>query len=142
MLVMTCMIPVSALLCEKYGKKRIMSLAGWGILLLSYPCYFLFTQEGSLLPLAGQVLFALLTGLFIGPVPIVLVDLFPVAVRYTGMSLAYNFSAAFFGGTTPIVATWLIQNTGDKTSPALYVMVCAAITLFTMRFFNAQMKKK
>lgn len=142
MLVMTCMIPVSALLSEKYGKKRIMSIACWGILLLSYPCYFLFTQEGTLLPLAGQVLFALLTGLFIGPVPIVLVDLFPVAVRYTGMSLAYNVSAAFFGGTTPIVATWLIQHTGDKTSPALYVMVCAAITLFTMRFFNAQMKKK
>jgi MHS family proline/betaine transporter-like MFS transporter len=90
----------------------------------------------------GWVLFAVVLGVFLGPVPIVLVELFPIEVRYTGMSLAYNFTAAFFGGTTPMVATWLIQQTGDTTSPAFYVVACAVVTLFTMRYFNADMKKK
>lgn len=141
-LVMTFTIPASALLSERTGRKRLMVWSGWSILLLAYPCFVLLTMGGTLIPLIGWVLFAFVLGMFLGPVPIVLVELFPIEVRYTGMSLAYNFTAAFFGGTTPMVATWLIAHTGDNTAPSFYVIACAVVTLFTMRYFSADMKKK
>lgn len=141
MLVMTFMIPASAYISDKVGRKRLMLASAWGVMLVAYPCFLLLTQGGTLLPLIGWVGFAAVLGVFLGPVPAVLVDLFPIEVRYTGMSLAYNFTAAFFGGTTPMVATWLIKNTGDKTAPAFYVMACVLVTLFTMRWFNAEMRK-
>ncbi len=142
MLAMTICIPLSALLSNKYGRKKILVWSGFAVLVMTYPCFMLLTQPGFAMPLLGQILFAIPVGFFLGPVPIVLVELFPTAVRYTGMSLAYNFAAALFGGTTPIVAVWLIKTTGDLTAPGLYVMACAVISLITLAFFKETYKKR
>lgn len=37
-----------------------------------------------------------------------------------------------FGGLTPLVATWLIQRTGDEMVPALMLMAVAAVTLLVL----------
>lgn len=54
--------------------------------------------------------------------------------RCTTISLAYNFTLAVFGGTAPIVATWLIGESGNRLEPAFYLMVTAAITAVTVFF--------
>ena len=35
---------------------------------------------------------------------------------------------AVFGGTAPLVATWLIHRTGDLAAPAWYLIVIAGIS--------------
>jgi MHS family proline/betaine transporter-like MFS transporter len=39
---------------------------------------------------------------------------------------------AVFGGTTPIVATYLVSRTGDDYAPAYYVMATTAISLLVI----------
>jgi len=64
---------------------------------------------------------------------VAMVDLFPPRLRYSGMAIGYNLTLAIFGGTAPLVATWLITKTGDLTAPAWYlVAISAATLLFTL----------
>jgi predicted MFS family arabinose efflux permease len=56
--------------------------------------------------------------------PLVMVRVFPPAVRFTGVSFSYNISYAVFGGVTPIVVSWLAHL--NKLGPAHYV---AAVTV-------------
>ncbi len=54
---------------------------------------------------------------------------FPRRVRATGISIAYALRVTIFGGTSQLVATWLVQSTGSKLAPAGYVAVCVLVSL-------------
>ncbi len=140
-IILIILIPISAYISDRIGRKPVLITAAMGIIIFSYPCFWLLTQPGELMPAIGQLVFAVLTGIFLGPVPTVLVELFPTRIRYTGMAMSYNFSAAAFGGTMPMVSTWLIQQTGSYTIVGIYIMVCAVISLITLCFYKDRYNK-
>ena len=65
-------------------------------------------------------------GLTNGSFAVLLTDLFPTRVRFTGVALVFNVSFTIFSGTAPLVATTLIRDTGRASSPA-YMMIFSAI---------------
>src|SRR5207249_5727103 len=81
------------------------------------------------LMLAAQTLLTVLVACYMGPFFATVVELFPIAQRYTGLSLGYNLSSALFGGTAPLIATLLIEWTGNNLAPSLYLSLCAVISL-------------
>ena len=64
-----------------------------------------------------------------GAMVVALTEIVPASVRTAGFSLAYSLATALFGGFTPAVSTALIDMTGDKASPGLW-MTFAAICGF------------
>ena len=80
-------------------------------------------------PLVGQVLLALLIGLFFGVSPATAAEAFPASVRCTGVGIAHNLTIALLGGTAPLVATYLIDKTDNEMIPPMYLMAAAAVTL-------------
>lgn len=136
MVILMVVIPVSAFLSDKYGRKVVLMCSAGALLVLAYPIFYFTTQEGFLIPLAAQCLFAVLVGSYISCIPALLVELFPTRVRFTGMSISYNMCAALFGGTAPVVATWMIEKTGSNTSVAFYLMACSIISLITLYFYK------
>ena len=42
----------------------------------------------------------------------------PPTVRCTAVALGYNLCMGLFGGLSPLVATWLVERTGDEIAPA------------------------
>ena len=40
----------------------------------------------------------------------------------------------FFGGTAPIIGTWLVETTGSVISPGVYLAIYAAIVFLVVRF--------
>jgi len=62
------------------------------------------------------------------PIPALLVELYPTRIRYTGMSLSYNF-CAIIGGLTPTISVWLINRTGDNSS-IMYLLLLAGAGSF------------
>jgi MHS family proline/betaine transporter-like MFS transporter len=55
-------------------------------------------------------------------------ELAPWRVRCTVLSVAYNVGMALLGGTTPLVAAWLVSRTGVALAPAMYLAGAAALT--------------
>ena len=71
----------------------------------------------------------LCAGLTNGSFAVLLTDLFPTRIRFTGVALVFNVSFTIFSGTAPLVATSLIRDTGSPTSPAYLMMFSAVLAL-------------
>jgi MHS family proline/betaine transporter-like MFS transporter len=129
MLVMLAAIPFVGRLGDRIGRRPVLLAACLGYLMLSWPALWLLQQGQMMAILAGLLILGLCQTLFIGTTPSTLPAMFPTAIRYGGMAIAYNVSASLFGGTAPLVAESLIRITGNDYMPAYYAMLAALIGL-------------
>ncbi|MBK0370590.1 MFS transporter [Flavobacterium agrisoli] len=65
-----------------------------------------------------QVLFVTMV---YGPIAAFLVEMFPVQIRYTSMSLPYHVGNGIFGGLLPAIATYLVSNSKAKGQADFYL---------------------
>jgi MHS family citrate/tricarballylate:H+ symporter-like MFS transporter len=77
--------------------------------------------------LAVEMMFSFYFGVYSGTMLGALVEIVPKHVRTTCFSLAFALAAGLFGTFTPFASTWLIDHTGDKASPGLWLMCAAAL---------------
>jgi MHS family proline/betaine transporter-like MFS transporter len=145
MIVMMCMVPLTGWLSDKIGHKRLLMAISVVYFFTAYPIFVMLTRPGFWEPFMAELLFSFIVSFYIGTAPAVFVELFPTSVRYTGMALSYNICAAVFGGTTPIIGTWLmmqshkpplsdnllIQEMEPNTIMALYLMLCAVLSFIS-----------
>ena len=57
-------------------------------------------------------------------------------MRCTAIALGYNVTLGVVGGLSPLVATWLVERTGDDLSPAFMIMAAAAISFLAVLGFR------
>jgi ABC-type transport system involved in multi-copper enzyme maturation permease subunit len=79
--------------------------------------------------LAVELWLSLLYGCYNGAMVVFLTEIMPVEVRTAGFSLAYSLATAIFGGFTPAISTYLIQMTGNRAVPGLWLAFAAACGL-------------
>lgn len=124
----TCLVPAMGALSDRVGRKLPMVAGAAGLALLAYPLFMLLGLGALPYIITAQLLFALLVAAYVGPMCAMVVELFPPDGRYTGLSLAYNLALALFGGTAPLVATYLIERTDNIVAPSFYLAVSAVIS--------------
>jgi len=56
-----------------------------------------------------------------GPIAAFLVEMFPVKIRYTSMSLPYHVGNGIFGGLLPAISTYLVTNAKDSGDAQFYL---------------------
>lgn len=137
MLAMLVTMPLSAWLSDRIGRKKVMMASAIAMFILT-PLLFSHMVAGAPLFTIGitQFIFAALVGMYSGPIPAILVEMFPTNIRFTGMAIAYNLAAAVFGGTAPMVCEWLIRITGENSSLSWYVMLCNVFSLLALYFYK------
>lgn len=105
------MIPCSAVLADRHGRRRTLMLVSAGIAAFGLGFGPLFS--GGLTGVVLTMIVGLsLMGLTYGPLGTLLSELFPVAVRYTGSSLSFNLAGIFGASLAPYLATWLAIHHG------------------------------
>ena len=119
-------------LSDRLGRKPVAVAAMAGLLLLAWPLFDLLDHPRFAFMLSAQLCMAASLGLYFGQLPALLVEALPARVRCSALSLSYNFSVGLSGGLTPLVATWLIQRSGDEMVPAMMLMMVAAVTLLAL----------
>jgi MHS family proline/betaine transporter-like MFS transporter len=129
MTLLAILIPVMGRLSDRVGQKPMLVTGTAGLALASYPLFAWIASGNLSFMLAAQTLLTVLVACYMGPFFATVVELFPTAQRYTGLSLGYNLSSALFGGTAPLIATLLIEWTGNNLAPSLYLSLCAVISL-------------
>ena len=134
MALLLLILPLTAWLSERFGRKPLL-IAGSAILTFgSIPLFHLIHSTDPAIIFLGEAGFVLAIGLVSGGVVAANVELIPAAVRCTGLAFAYNASIGWFGGTTPMIATWLITSTGNPIMPAYWIAATGAISLLTAIF--------
>ncbi|MBR8104826.1 glycine betaine/L-proline transporter ProP [Burkholderia multivorans] len=135
LIVMVLMMPMTLYaghLSDRIGRKPVMMFGCVGLLVLSVPALMLI-RSGAMLPVfAGMLIYGTLLSTFTGVMPPALPALFPTRVRYGALAIGFNVSVSLFGGTTPLVAAWLVDRTGDLMMPAYYLMGASFIGIVSV----------
>lgn len=134
LLVYLPLLYLSAALSDRVGRRRVLMASSLLFILLSYPAFRALEGSGFVTMLLIQLLLVAVFALNDGSFASYFVEAFPPNVRFSGFSLPFNIGVALFGGTTPLLATWLIQQTGNKLMPAFIMMVVAAVGLLALMF--------
>ncbi len=131
--VAVCM-PLTGYLSDRWGRRPLMLMGCGGFILLTYPAMLLMTQGSVMTSIAAMSLLGVFVAMFNGGCGAAMVELFPTAIRYGGIAVAYNLTVAVFGGVTPLASASLIAWTGDPLSPAWYVMITALVSFIAVWF--------
>mgnify|MGYP000947046786 CR=1 FL=1 len=122
---LSCGCIFAGMLADRFGAGRILIVGSLLLAALTWTFYSsLKAHPDWLLPLYA------LTGLgvgMIGVVPYVLVNAFPPAVRFSGLSFSYNLAYAIFGGLTPMTVAFLLKY--SAMGPAYYVIALCGLGL-------------
>lgn len=125
-------VPIFAYISDRIGRKPFLIGAALAFLLFTYPLLSMLAVPElgfgtfAFVAVAGAV-FISLNNAVLGTV---FAELFPTRVRASGIGIPYAVCGAIFGGTAPMVATWL-QQVGGPLYISLYVMLVCAVTLAT-----------
>ncbi|TFC05987.1 MFS transporter [Cryobacterium mannosilyticum] len=136
LVIMSLCIPLAGRLSDKIGRRPVLWMGSATAIVLSVPAFMLIGVGEIWSTLLGLALIALPVTFYVSNLASALPALFPTESRYGAMGIAYNFSVAIFGGTTPFIIAALIAGTGDDMMPAYYLMgtsVVGGIAIFFMR---------
>ncbi len=114
-LLMAALLPISGILTDRFGAKRIYAtgIAAYGLAV--FPVFALFgTKNIALYAVAMLVVFGVIHALFYGAQGTLYASLFPARIRYTGLSTVYQLSGVYASGLTPLILTALIGAAGGS----------------------------
>jgi MHS family citrate/tricarballylate:H+ symporter-like MFS transporter len=123
-------LPVGGALSDRIGRYPMLFAMPLMAVLTAYPLLSWLVAAPSF----SRLLISVLTlstyyGIYNGSMVAFLTEFMPPSIRTTAFSLAYSLATAVFGGFTPLVATALIRQTGDKAIPAAWLGLAATVSL-------------
>ena len=121
-LVIGCL--VYGLVVDKIGEARAL-LGGCGFLLIANYALYTDLVSGGANFFVYYALAGFAVGV-VGVVPTVMVNAFPPAIRFSGLSFSYNMAYAIFGALTPPLISYLSSHLGGL-APAHYVAIATGV---------------
>ena len=119
---------VAGHLSDRFGRRAVVAVVSGLLMVVAYPLMALMAGGQWMAVFAGQVVFALLVSAASGVLASTMAELAPWRVRCTVLSISYNFGVALLGGTTPLVAAWLVSRTGFSLAPAVYMAIAGGLS--------------
>jgi MHS family proline/betaine transporter-like MFS transporter len=126
------LIFVMGAISDRVGRKSMLIGASILFAVLTVPLFKGLAGASFAMIVAIQIAFGALLTMNDGTLPCFLSEIFPTRVRYSGFAFCFNAANALFGGTAPLVATWLIGVTGNRLAPAWYLVGAAGVALVAM----------
>ena len=115
-------------LSDRFGRRPVVAVVSGLLMLVSYPLMSLMVGGQWIAVFVGQLILSLLVSAASGVLASTMAELAPWRVRCTVLSISYNFGVALLGGTTPLVAAWLVSRTGFTLAPAVYMAIAGGLS--------------
>jgi MFS family permease len=106
----------------------LLRIGAVALALLALPFYSALAAH-SVSPTLLLVLAGSCASLVNGSFAVLLTDLFPTRVRFSGVALGFNIAFTLFSGTAPLVATSLIRSSGSMVAPAFVMIAYGLLSL-------------
>jgi len=122
-------LPVMGAVSDRVGRRPVLVVFTALAILTAYPALSWLVAAPSFEKMLMVLLWlSFLYASYNGAMVVALTVIVPASVRTAGFSLAYSL-ATTLGGLTPYISTLLIQQTGDKAAPGLWMTFAAACGL-------------
>jgi len=127
-------IPLAGYISDRIGRKRMYLIGAVTMGLFGFVYFALLnTMIPAVIFLAIVVSF-IPHDLMYGPQGALIAECFRPRLRYSGASLGYHLSSVIAGGPAPLIATALLASTGSGYSVAIYIFVCAIVSVIATSF--------
>jgi MFS transporter, MHS family, proline/betaine transporter len=136
LLALLILTPLTAVISDRVGRKPMFLGTAIGYVVLSYPLFLMMTDGTFTRAVVAGLAFACCNGLYSGCMGATMVELFPTRTRYSGIAIGYNVGQALLGGTAPLIATALIDVTGNNLAPVYYLIAGALLGGFASLFIK------
>ena len=131
--------PLAASLGERIGTARVLRLAAALAAVSPYLMFLLADTRNLFLVTLGVALPVICMGSFYSVIAGFVSNVFTTAVRYSGISLAYQFCGVILGGLTPLTATWIAHGSPDEWWPlAAFYSLLAGLSFMGVVLLDRQ----
>jgi metabolite-proton symporter len=122
-------IPLFGHLSDHIGRKNMYMIGAAATGVFGF-IYFAMLNMGS----EPIIFFAIMLSLvphdmLYGPQAALIAESFTGRLRYSGSSLGYQLASVIAGGPAPLIATWLFGTYHSAFAIAIYIAICAVISL-------------
>jgi metabolite-proton symporter len=122
-------IPYFSHLSDSIGRRKIYTTGAVITGLFAFPYFYVLTHGGQVSIFIVVVLSMVIHAMMYGPQAALIGESFPTHLRYGGAGLGYQLASVFAGGPAPLIATWLLHETGTPYSISIYIVIAAVITV-------------
>ena len=129
-------IPAFGHLSDRFGRKRVYMIGAALTGAYGFAYFKMLDSRAPTLVFAAIVLSLVPHDMLYGPQAALIAESFPARLRYSGASLGYQLSSVIAGGPAPLIATWLMSTYRSGTAIAVFILICAVITLAATAFLQ------
>ena len=131
-------IPLFGHLSDRIGRRLVTAIGCIVMLFWPFVYFGLLDTKNTTLVFLAIVSGLPLHDLQYGPQAAFIAESFPGSRRYSGASLGYQLASITAGGPAPLVAVWLYQHYHSSTAIAIYLAVCALVSLICVALLKDQ----
>jgi len=122
-------IPLFGHLSDQIGRKNMYMIGAATTGIFGF-IYFAMLNTGTEAIIFLAIFLSLIPhDMMYGPQAALIAESFTGRLRYSGSSLGYQLASIIAGGPAPLIATWLFGSFHSATAIAVYIAICAVITL-------------
>lgn len=128
-LVSIFIIPIAGKLADRVGTGKVFIGGTLAVMLFIIPFFMLLSLKSIfVLTVAVMIGFAIWS-VITAVLGTMFVEIYRPEIRYTGISLGYQLGAAVFGGTVPLLSTYLINKFNSWLPVAIYLILLGVMAL-------------
>lgn len=137
LVVQFCVQPFGALLVSKIDMRKAILMMVLPEFILMPAMFFAIGTKSFAIATIAMCVATVPHAMFYGAIAGILARAFPANIRYTGLSLAYQLCSLLVGGGTPVLAQWMLNNSGSILPVAItsgcYALVSLVCTLLLLK---------
>ncbi len=122
-------VPFWGYVSDRVGRKRLYVAGAAAMLIWSFVYWALLDTRVPALVFLAIVLALPIHDMQYGPQAAFIAESFTGRLRYSGASLGYQLASITAGGPAPLIAVWLLSTFKSSFAIAVYMAVCALVSI-------------
>ena len=123
-------VPIAGALSDRLGRRRMYVTGCVSVALFVFAYFALLNSKVPGFIFVAVALSFLPVMTMYGPQASMIAEAFTPRLRYSGASIGYHFASIVAGGLAPFISTWLFASYHSTIPISIYVVICAAISIF------------
>lgn len=135
-------IPLAGKLSDRIGRRKVFIGGTWAVMIFIIPFFMLLSVRSILLLTVAVMIGFAIWSVITAVLGTMFAEIFSPEIRYTGISLGYQLGAAIFGGTVPLLSTYLINKFNSWLPVAIYFILLGVMALVCNHLINRRMSDR